>query len=71
MTPSSQRPGDLSAAAHSMAATPHELYGELFVAVQMMRVFGDGKSFVDARPRTAPALIRVPHFLSHPIPVAR
>ena len=38
--------------------TPHELYGELFVAVQMTRVFGDGKSFVDARPRTAPALIR-------------
>ncbi len=67
MTSSSQRPGDLFAAApihavapaaHSRAATPHELYGELFVAVQMARVFGDGKSFVDARPRGAPAMIR-------------
>jgi alpha,alpha-trehalase len=67
MTSSSQRPGDPLAAApaHAMApaatrtaATPHELYGELFVAVQMTRVFGDGKSFVDARPRGAPALIR-------------
>jgi alpha,alpha-trehalase len=67
MTPSRPRPGDLFAtapihatapAAYSAAATPHELYGELFVAVQMGRVFGDGKSFVDARPRSAPALIR-------------
>jgi len=38
--------------------TPYELYGELFVAVQMSRVCGDGKSFVDARPRLAPAAIR-------------
>jgi alpha,alpha-trehalase len=66
MTSSSSRPGDLVSAAplhaiapaHAAAATPHELYGELFIAVQMGRVFGDGKSFVDARPRTAPALIR-------------
>ena len=46
------------APAHAATATPHELYGELFVAVQMARVFGDGKSFVDARPKTAPSLIR-------------
>ncbi|MEE3715118.1 trehalase family glycosidase, partial [Pasteurella multocida] len=26
--------------------------------VQMTRVFGDGKSFVDARPKTSPSLIR-------------
>ncbi|MDR7297335.1 alpha,alpha-trehalase [Pelomonas aquatica] len=39
-------------------ATPQALYGELFVAVQMARVFPDGKSFVDARPKAAPALIR-------------
>lgn len=66
MTPSAPRPGDLLAAApvhavapaHSAAATPHELYGELFVAVQMARVFDDGKSFVDASPKAAPALIR-------------
>jgi len=42
----------------STVATPHEIYGELFVAVQMACVFSDGKSFVDARPKTAPALIR-------------
>ena len=67
MTPSRQRPGDLFAAApihatapaaYRTAATPHELYGELFIEVQMARVFGDGKSFVDARPKSAPALIR-------------
>jgi alpha,alpha-trehalase len=67
MTPSRPRPGDLLAAAptHAVApaafntaATPHELYGELFTAVQMAQVFGDGKSFVDARPKTSPALIR-------------
>ncbi|MDR7271090.1 alpha,alpha-trehalase [Pelomonas saccharophila] len=66
MTSRSQRPGDLLATApvhavapaHTAAATPHELYGELFVAVQMTRVFGDGKSFVDARPKTVPSLIR-------------
>ncbi|MBW8893014.1 MAG: hypothetical protein JF617_13050, partial [Burkholderiales bacterium] len=55
MTSSRQRPGDLFAAApihtaapaaYRTAATPHELYGELFVEVQMARVFGDGKSFV-------------------------
>ncbi|KQW45573.1 MULTISPECIES: alpha,alpha-trehalase TreF [unclassified Roseateles] len=38
--------------------TPHELYGELFIAVQMGGVCGDGKSFVDALPRSAPAAIR-------------
>lgn len=69
MTPSRPRPDDLLAtapihaaapapAADATAATPHELYGELFVAVQMERVLGDGKSFVDARPRSAPAMIR-------------
>ncbi len=67
MTASSPRPGAPGAAApaHAIApaarrtaATPHELYGDLFVAVQMARVFGDGKSFVDARPRTSPALVR-------------
>jgi alpha,alpha-trehalase len=55
MTSSRPRPDEPFVAA---PATPHELYGELFVAVQMARVFPDGKSFVDARPRTAPALIR-------------
>ena len=38
--------------------TPYELYGELFVAVQMGRICDDGKTFVDARPRLPPAAIR-------------
>ncbi|MFT7776302.1 alpha,alpha-trehalase TreF [Roseateles sp.] len=66
MNRSSSRSGDLFPAApvhavapaRATAATPHELYGELFVAVQMTRVFDDGKSFVDATPKSAPALIR-------------
>lgn len=36
-------------------ATPVELYGELFERVQMENVFADGKTFVDAVPRKAPA----------------
>lgn len=47
-----------AAVSQSAAATPRELYGELFVAVQMACVLGDGKSFVDARPKSPPALIR-------------
>lgn len=38
--------------------TPYELYGDLFVDVQMARVCDDGKTFVDACPRSAPAVIR-------------
>lgn len=38
--------------------TPYELYGDLFVAVQMGRLCDDGKTFVDARPRGEPAAIR-------------
>ena len=36
---------------------PAEIYGSLFVAVQEKRVFPDSKTFVDAEPRDAPALI--------------
>ena len=38
-------------------ATPAELYGELFQRVQLERVYPDGKTFVDAVPRTTPAEI--------------
>ncbi|NJO12349.1 MAG: alpha,alpha-trehalase [Gammaproteobacteria bacterium] len=38
--------------------TPAELYGELFERVQLERVFEDGKTFVDAVPRSAPEEIR-------------
>jgi alpha,alpha-trehalase len=35
--------------------TPAELYGQLFVDVQLGEVFSDSKTFVDAVPRRAPA----------------
>ena len=38
-------------------ATPADLYGALFQAVQMRRVFADGKTFVDAVPRRDPGAI--------------
>lgn len=38
-------------------APPSELYPELFAAVQLGQVFKDGKTFVDAVPRTSPATI--------------
>lgn len=41
----------------SRVSTPAELYGELFVRVQMERVFPDSKTFVDAIPRQTPAEI--------------
>ncbi len=38
-------------------ASPAEEFGELFVRVQTTRVFPDGKTFVDAVPKQAPAAI--------------
>jgi alpha,alpha-trehalase len=37
--------------------TPAELYPGLFERVQLERVYGDGKTFVDALPRTRPEVI--------------
>ena len=36
-------------------ATPDKIYGELFVEVQMQKVFPDGKTFVDCIPKRKPA----------------
>jgi alpha,alpha-trehalase len=36
-------------------ATPDKIYGELFVEVQMQKVFPDGKTFVDCIPKKKPA----------------
>jgi len=36
---------------------PDQLYGELFVDVQMNKVFGDGKTFVDCLPKREPKAI--------------
>ncbi|PTQ12242.1 trehalase [Sphingomonas oleivorans] len=38
-------------------ASPADIYGDLFAAVQMRRIFADGKTFADAVPRRAPAAI--------------
>lgn len=38
-------------------STPSELYGELFMHVQMERIFPDSKTFVDVVPRRTPAEI--------------
>jgi alpha,alpha-trehalase len=36
---------------------PSEIFGDLFVEVQMQRVFDDGKTFVDMVPKAAPSAI--------------
>jgi alpha,alpha-trehalase len=43
--------------AGAQVETPSQLYGELFEDVQMRRVFPDGKTFVDAVAKGAPATI--------------
>jgi alpha,alpha-trehalase len=42
---------------HRTVTPPSELYGELFVDVQMQRVFADGKTFVDAVAKQPPRWI--------------
>jgi alpha,alpha-trehalase len=37
-----------------VVATPADIYGPLFRAVQLGRLFADGKSFADAVPRREP-----------------
>ena len=46
-----------ASAAPAYYATPAQLFGPLFVRVQMARVFPDGKTFVDAVPKAAPPVI--------------
>ncbi len=46
--------------------SPAELYGDLFRMVQLERVFEDGKTFVDARPRRAPAEIMADYVRRQP-----
>jgi len=43
------------AAQISQPAPPDKIYGELFVDVQMQRIFPDGKTFVDCIPKRKPA----------------
>lgn len=44
-------------AASTLPPPPSELYGDLFVAVQMQQIFPDQKTFVDAVPNGDPAAI--------------
>ena len=46
--------------------TPADLYGELFRAVQVKRVFPDGKTFVDAVPKRAPDAIMADYRSAQP-----
>ena len=48
---------DISAISVADTLTPAERYQELFVAVQMQRVFADSKTFVDCAPRQQPEAI--------------
>ncbi|MFD4421042.1 alpha,alpha-trehalase TreF [Agromyces sp. NPDC058484] len=50
-----QRDAHLAEVPPADTLTPGDRYQELFVAVQMERVFDDGKTFVDAAPRDRPA----------------
>lgn len=43
-----------AAVVRELARTPARLYGELFVDVQMQRLFDDGKTFADATPKALP-----------------
>ena len=47
----------IATAAVAQDKTPSQLYGQLFEDVQMQRVFPDGKTFVDAVPNDAPAIV--------------
>lgn len=49
--------GPAAAETHAAVASPAQLYEELFVRVQLERVFPDSKTFVDAIPDRPPAQI--------------
>ena len=49
-----------------MPASPQRLYGPLFEAVQLERVFPDSKTFVDMIPRQSPAGIMADYRAEHP-----
>nr|WP_315395495.1 alpha,alpha-trehalase TreF [uncultured Duganella sp.] len=46
-----------AAAPRAAIATPHELFGPLFEAVQAARIYSDAKTFADALPRQDPQTI--------------
>ncbi|MBU2011741.1 MAG: alpha,alpha-trehalase TreF, partial [Gammaproteobacteria bacterium] len=48
---------DVSAISLADTLSPADRYQELFVAVQMQRIFPDSKTFVDCAPRRHPEVI--------------
>jgi alpha,alpha-trehalase len=52
--------------AETRLASPEDLFGDLFAAVQTQAIFGDGKTFVDAVPKTAPAEIMKEYHAARP-----
>lgn len=58
--------GFAATAARASDATPADLYGPLFEAVQIGKVFADGKNFVDATPRIPVAEIMADHARGRP-----
>ena len=63
----------IATAAVGQDRTPSQVYGPLFEDVQMQRVFPDGKTFVDAVPRDAPAIVMQRYQVSvvHPTSISR
>ncbi|WP_083321960.1 alpha,alpha-trehalase TreF [Hymenobacter lapidarius] len=55
--PATQPPAATAPQAPARPASPRQLFPGLFEAVQLGRVFADGKTFVDAVPRQRPATI--------------
>ena len=51
---------------HAPYPTPARLFGPLFVRVQMDALFPDGKTFVDAVPKTSPEIIMKRYRAAHP-----
>ncbi len=52
-----RRPGAGASPKTSEVPSPADVYAELFHQVQMRKLFADGKTFVDAKPRRPPARI--------------
>jgi alpha,alpha-trehalase len=49
------RQAPVTAPSNTGLQSPEELYGQLFIDVQLNEVFPDGKTFVDCRPKMSPA----------------
>ncbi|WP_211101426.1 alpha,alpha-trehalase TreA [Niveispirillum sp. SYP-B3756] len=56
--------------AFTQSPSPADLYGPLFQAVQTQRLFGDGKSFVDAVPKRPPEAIMADYRANPPADAA-